>query len=238
MWTQQAVRWMQMEKWDKSKGEVDRKALRGMECCGGLDLAQTKDVAAFLLAFEIDGFVKWLPFFWIPEENIKERVQRHRIPYDEWVRLGLVKATPGDVIDYDYIEKEILELNEEFSIRQVGFDPWSATQIIQHLGDEGMDMVPIAQTTGGLTAPTKGLEVLVLQKRLHHAAHPVLRWMASNMVVWRDCNDNVRPDKANSTSKIDGIVAGIMANDRLFRKEGVSRSPYEDRGLIIIGGGS
>jgi phage terminase large subunit-like protein len=51
---------------------------------------------------------------------------------------------------------------------------------------------------------------LVTGRTLRHGGHPVLRWMASNMVVRQDPNGNLAPDKSKVTERIDGVVATIM----------------------------
>jgi len=86
-----------------------------------------------------------------------------------------------------------------------------------------------------MSPPTKELLTLVLGKKLVHGGNPVLRWMADNMVVKQDPAGNVKPDKAKSTQRIDGMVALIMALDRATRHEGKDvNEAYKTRGLITI----
>lgn len=234
-WTQQASRWIQMRVWDETAGTVDLGRFEGMTCYGGLDLASTTDIAAFVLTFEIDGHYFWVPFFWIPSEKMQERVKRDRVPYDVWARQGLVKVTEGNVIDYKVIIADILKLREVFDLREVAFDRWGATKIMQDLMEEGITMVPFGQGYASMSSPTKELNNLLLGKKLHHGSNPVLRWMANNVVIRQDPAGNIKPDKSKSTSKIDGIVAGIMSLDRAIRKgEGSGPSVYEDRGLRTL----
>jgi phage terminase large subunit-like protein len=49
--------------------------------------------------------------------------------------------------------------------------------------------------------------------------------------VQQDAAGNLKPDKAASQGKIDGVVALLMAMDRAMRKEKPKRSVYEDHGL-------
>jgi len=234
-WTEQDKRWMKMAVWDATAGSVVASELEGMPCYGGLDLASTTDIAAFVLCFQIKEDFKWLPFFWVPEENMRERVRKDRVPYDLWVKQGLMKATPGNVIDYKIIIKDILALREFFDVREVAYDRWGATKIQQDLCDEGVKMIPFGQGFGSMSAPSKELLALALQRRIHHGSHAILRWMASNVVMKMDSAENMKPDKAKSTSRIDGIVAGIMALDRAIRHDGGTHdSVYDERGLRAI----
>ena len=85
-----------------------------------------------------------------------------------------------------------------------------------------------------MNAPTKKLEELVLGRKLAHAAHPVLRWMASNVSIETDAADNWKPSKKKSPERIDGIVALIMAVDRASTQPPPYQSVYETRGLLTV----
>ena len=69
----------------------------------------------------------------------------------------------------------------------------------------------------GHESPTKELMKLVLEKRVAHGGHPVLRWMTDNVFICKDPAGTIKPDKEKSTEKIDGAVAMIMALDRAVR---------------------
>lgn len=216
-WTQSETRYIPMDAWALTAGDVDFEALRGRECYAGLDLATVNDVAALVLVFPPQGesdIYKLLPYFWIPEDNMHDRVRRDRVPYDVWARQGFITATPGNVIDYNFIRAKMNELADAFYIREVAFDRWGATKISTDLQEDGFTMVQFGQGFASMSAPTKELLRLVLDRRLHHGNHPVLRWMCDNLVVRMDPAGNVKPDKEKSTEKIDGMVALVMALDR------------------------
>jgi len=229
-WVRQETRWLRMGDWDASAGKVDPKALEGRECYAGLDLASTTDVAALVLVFppvEEGGPHEVLPFFWIPEEAVRERTARDKVPYEQWVDQGHVIATEGNVIDYRHILKRILELHKVYNIKEVAFDRWGAIQLVQDLEGEGLTVVPFGQGYASMSGPSKEMEKLVLGKHLAHGGNPVLRWMADNVMVKQDPSGNIKPDKGKSTEKIDGIVATIMALDRCIRHEAEEPSIYE-----------
>lgn len=210
-------RWIPLELWDRCKGKVDIKRLAGRPCYGGLDLSSKIDMTSFVLLFPPDDINrKWivLAWFWIPEERIKERVLNDRVPYDIWVKQDYLKTTPGNVIDYAFIEKKILELANMFDIQEIGFDPWNAMQTAIRLGDEGLTMVEIRQGFRSMSPPMKEIEQLVRGKKILHNGHPVLRWNFGNVETKTDENDNIRPVKSKSTERIDGVVAMINAMAR------------------------
>jgi len=233
-WTQQADRWLDLSAWDASAGVVDAANLAGRRCYAGLDLASTTDIAALTLVFPPtaeDGDFQVLPFFWIPAGNIADRERRDRVPYSQWIGQGLIDATPGDVIDYSAIRLKLEALRERYNIREIAFDRWGATQLAQELDAAGATVIPFGQGFASMSPPTKELMNLVVSRRLRHGGHPVLRWMADNMVVKQDPAGNLKPDKSKSTEKIDGMVALVMALDRATRHK---TSVYETRGISVL----
>jgi len=236
-WTQQETRWMPMEKWDACGEPFDVSLLEGSACYGGLDLASSSDIASLVLDFPAESGEEerhaWLAYFWIPLENMLERARKDRVPYDAWARDGLIRTTEGNVIDYGYILRDIEELGEKFNIKEIAFDRWGAFQVSQQLEALGFVMVGFGQGFASMSAPTKDLLRLVMDRKLAHGGNPVLRWMADNVMVSMDPAGNLKPNKQKSREKIDGIVAGIMALDRAVRHES-GGSVYDERGILTI----
>lgn len=234
-WTSQETRWLDLSAWDDTAGLVVADKLHGRICYAGLDMASTTDVAAFVLVFPMDdGSFETLAHFWIPGDNIRERVRRDRVPYDVWVDQGMITATEGNVIDDESIRLKIGQLGKVFNIREIGYDRWGATRLSIDLAGDGFTVVPIGQGFSSLSAPTKELLTLVLSKKMRHGGNPVLRWMADNVAVTTDPAGNIKPNKSKSREKIDGIVAMIMALDRASRNEN-GPSKYEDSDLLVLG---
>ena len=237
-WVKQAVRWMPMEKWDACAFPVDEDELEGRVCYGGLDLSSTTDITAFVLVFppldEDDKYVV-LPYFWVPEDTLDLRVRRDHVPYDLWERKGYLQTTEGNVVHYGYIEKFIEKLGERFNIREIAFDRWGAVQMVQNLEGMGFTVVPFGQGFKDMSPPTMELMKLVLEKRIAHGGHPVLRWNMDNIFIRTDPAGNIKADKEKSTEKIDGAVATIMALDRAIRcGNDAGESVYDTRGLLVF----
>lgn len=227
-WTSQETRWLSVERWDRCNRSFDERLLSssGATSYGGLDLASTSDLASFVLDFPPESGDQetphiWMPFFWIPGENLMERVRRDRVPYDAWARDGFIRVTEGNVIDFGVIVRDVIELGERFNVKEIAFDRWGAFQVSQQLAGAGFTMVGFGQGYASMSAPTKELLRIVMDGKLAHGGNPVLRWMADNLVVVQDAAGNVKPEKAKSREKIDGMVAGIMALDRAVRHAGV-----------------
>ena len=225
--TQQDVRWLDLAKWDACAEPVLASSLLGRECYAGLDLASTTDITALVLCFPSpDGSIDVLPYFWVPADNATERERRDRVPYLGWAQEGHINLTSGNVMDYSVVEAKYDQLAQLYRIQEVAYDRWNASQLVQNLTASGANMVPFGQGFASMSSPTKELMTLVLSRKLRHGGHPVLRWMANNMVVEVDAAENVKPAKNKSVERIDGMVALIMGLDRTMRHE-VQESIYE-----------
>ena len=235
-WVKQSVRWMPMDKWDECAFDVDIDSLAGRECFGGLDLASTTDVTAFVLVFpprhDEEKYIV-IPYFWIPEETLELRVRRDHVPYDVWKRQGSVMTTEGNVIHYGFIENFIEELGKKYHIKEIAFDRWGAVQMVQNLEGMGFVVVPFGQGYKDMSPPTKELMKLTLEKRIAHGGNEPLRWMMDNIFVRTDPAGNIKADKEKSTEKIDGTIATIMAIDRAIRHQDKT-SVYNSRGILIL----
>lgn len=237
-WTKQKNRWLSMLKWDACRVDFDEKFLEGRVCFGGLDLSSTTDLTAFVLVFpptvDDDKFYI-LPYFWLPEETIDLRTRRDHVPYDLWQKENLLQVTDGNVVDYNAIESFIVQLGEKFQIKRICFDRWNATQLTQRLESEyNFEMVQFGQGFYSMSAPTKELERLVLERKIVHNGHKVLRWNMDNVCVDTDAAGNMKPSKKNSTEKIDGAVALIMALSQAMIYNVNQKSIYDERGLLFV----
>lgn len=235
-WVKQSTRWMQMDKWDECAFEIDIDSLKGRECYAGLDLSSTTDITAFVLVFpprnDEEKYIV-LPYFWIPDDNLKLRVRRDHVPYDVWEKQGYIKTTEGNVVHYGFIESFIEELGTKYNIKEIAFDRWGAVQMVQNLEGMGFNVIPFGQGYKDMSPPSKELMKLTLEKKISHGGNPVLRWMMDNIYVKTDPAGNIKPDKEKSTERIDGSVALVMALDRAIRNENRD-SVYDNRGILII----
>ncbi len=236
-WVKQSIRWMPMDKWDECGGVVDPYQLEGRACYAGLDLSSTSDLTTLVLVFpprdENEAYMV-LPFFWLPEDTLALRVRRDHVMYDVWEKQGFLQTTEGNVVHYGFIEKFICELGEKYNIREIAYDRWNATQMVQNLEDDGFTMIPFGQGFRDMSPPTKELMRLVLEHKLAHGGHPVLRWNMDNAFVRTDPAGNLKIDKQKSTEKVDGAVALVMALDRAMKNQNSGGSVYDERDMIFL----
>lgn len=215
VWVNADSAWMDMRAWDACANPNLRiEDLHGMECFIGLDLASKVDIAAKIRLFPPQaGREKWALFgsYYLPEGAVEKS---NNSQYDGWRRRGLLTVTDGEVTDYDEIEQDILADCATFSVTEVAYDPFQATQLSGHLVGEGVPMTEMRPTVLNFSEPMKQLEALVLEGKLEHNGDEVMTWMISNVVAHLDKKDNIYPNKERPENKIDGPVAAIMALGR------------------------
>ena len=230
-WVESVTRWLSSEAWDRGSSPIDPESLRGQRCFGGLDLSTTTDLSALVLVFpDGDGGYQALPYFWCPAENARLRQTRDRAPYETWIRQGLLRATPGNAVDYRRIRADIGELGKQFNIRKLAFDRWNATQLTADLMDDGFEVAEHGMGYASMSAPTKEFERLVLAGKFQHGGHPILRWCAANVTVELDSAGNYKPSKRKSVERIDGVVAAIMGVSAAVSSGDSDEKPF---GLLI-----
>jgi phage terminase large subunit-like protein len=236
IWCGSTVQWIPDHIYDMGNQPIDMAAVEGRECYGGLDLSSSGDITAFVLMFpprtEDEKYIM-LPFFWVPEDTIPLRVQRSGIPYDNWVAQGYMKATPGNVIDYQYIQNTIEELSHKYHILEIAFDRWGSNILVERLTELGLTVVPFGQGYKDMSPPSREFYEQLMKGNMIHGGNPIMKWMCGNVVIEKDPAGNIKPTKAKSKDKIDGVVAAIMALDRCIRHE-QTESIYDSRGLLFI----
>lgn len=210
-WTEQAVRWLSMRSWDACDEPLPD--LRGIPCWGALDMSSTTDITAFVLVFPLaGGRFACRCWFWIPGDTAERKERVDAVPYRQWKHEGHVFFTPGNRIDHFCVRDDIMREIAPYNVQGITVDRALAA-LVTRLLQESFDADKITefpQTIMHLSGPSKMLERLVLGKELVHGGNPVLRWMASNVGIEDDKNENIRPVKSKSTGRIDGIVSLIM----------------------------
>jgi phage terminase large subunit-like protein len=232
LWVEQAERWLDMAAWDQCAATPQ--AFGGRVVYAGLDLAATRDLTTIVYIADDDaGVVDVVCRFWIPERALEQRERTVQVAFRQWIAEGLLTVTPGDVLDYAAVRAAILEDVAAYGVSEIGYDPWNAQQLAGEFEAAGITMVPVRPGFSAMHDPTAALGERVVARTLRHGGHGVLRWMASNMVVARDADGRIKPDRKRAADKIDGIVALIMALDRLNRATS-PQSAYADHDLLVI----
>lgn len=223
-----STRWLSADTWAACKAVISRAALRGRRCFVGLDLSEVADMTALVLVFPNGSDVDILPFFFTPQDKLREHSDRYQRPYADWVRDGYLIATPGRTVNYGYIRTLLNELATEFDIHSVTYDPWNSSHIISELESDGFLCLKLGQGVTGLNNPMKLTEKMVTDSTLHQDGNPVMDWHMACVIQTMDANGNVKPDKgkSNKGGKIDGVCALLNALDT-FSRNRVEETSFE-----------
>jgi phage terminase large subunit-like protein len=203
--------WTNIVKWRACTGTVDLEQLKSVPCWGGLDLAATRDLTSFRIAWRVDD--RWYTHGWrfVPRAAIKARSERALVPYAAWLLSGHLISAGDEVVDYDIVRQYIVEAQRKFNLQRVGYDSWNAQQLVPKLTDAGVTMEEVIQGAKSYHPAMKELERAYIAGNLAHGNDPVLNWCAGNLVARTDANMNTAPDKRRAPDKIDDIVALLMA---------------------------
>ena len=208
-----------MEKYNKSPQRISREELEGRQCYVGCDLATRNDLASVCAEFPFDGEKKCYAVIhhsFMPEDRVWELSREHNFNYQAYIDAGYITATPGSIVDFDYIERYIYSLYDKYDVLETCLDPWSASQLEKNLLKKDIKVVEVRQGFFTLSEPTKDMEGAIAEQRITHYDDPVLRWAVGNVVLSYDENDNVRPNKKRSRFKIDPAMALIIAHTRAY----------------------
>lgn len=233
IWTGSTESWIPPHEWEKCNlGEVDESELEGLPCWAGLDLASTRDLSSFAIIWELEKDKSYLlrVWFWCPADTVIERTLNENVNYQDWVDKGLIFTTPGNVTDQRYIKAFIEEMYEKYGF-SIGYDKFIASQLMAELyTEQEIQVRAIPQRISHLSEPCKWMEKAIYQQKINHEGNPVLAWQADNVEIYRDNNDNIRPDKAKSKDKIDGVAASVTAIAQMLecKREEVEEDPYAD----------
>ncbi len=234
-WTEQKTRWLRMDDWKAcrlSGAPIPDKA----RVCLGMDLSTTTDLTAIAITQRIGTGFKTEWRYYIAADRASFIENRDRVPYSQWIRDGLVTATPGKVIDYSFIEKDILDITNKYEVIKLGFDPYNAQDLVQRLiNAHGIDCIKLPQGVQTLSSPSKELERCVIEGALDHGGNEVARWNARNTEVTYDPNGNYKINKENNVSakKIDGIAA-LIFSIAVWATVDDSPSMYETPGALAL----
>lgn len=233
-WTQQATRWLQVERW-KGLETIDPAELEGQPCYAGLDLGVTGDMAALVLAFPNDlGGVDILPRFWVPREGRWQSEPRNRISYPLWEKAGWLTFTAGEATDFDQVESDILEWNERFPFTLLLADRAYATQLLNRLfNNHGIPVKGITQGPVQLNEPMVKLEAMLLDGTLRHDGNAVLTWNISNANVRTTSTGLMHLDKSSATQRIDGLAALVDALAGFVADPNHGPSVYDDPDYVL-----
>ena len=229
-WVGSTVAWIPDSVVAKGTATLFQSDLIGRECYGGLDLSSSEDITALALMFppRYEGEKYILKVFcWVPEETIPRRERQTGFPYSKWKAQGYLEATPGNIIDYAYIEDKIEELSKIYNIREIAFDRSGSNMLVERLEGMGLTVVPFGQGFKDMSSATRELHDQLMKENILYDNY-IFRWHVSNVNIDVDSAGNQKITKKRSKGKVDAAVAAVMALDRCIRHENPQGSVYDD----------
>lgn len=179
----------------------------------GLDLSARTDLTALVLIGKVAGVWHVVPHFWTPEAGLLDREKKDRSPYTTWARQGWLHTTPGRTVDYEHVAQDIAAIVADLNLQAVAYDRWRIDVLKKEFDALGCRL-PLAEWGQGFKDMAPALDALeaeLLNGRVAHGDHPVLRMCASNAIVTKDPAGARKLDKAKATGRIDGLQAMAMA---------------------------
>lgn len=219
--------------WGATNGPVDEDAFITGPVYGGLDLAETTDLCAFvLIALGADGCWHVKAWFWKPEATLRDHAKRDRVPYDVWAEQGLIDTTPGVAVDYEYVARRIGDLCDGLPVAGIGYDRFRFKTLENQMQKLGITLpfTPVGQGYVSMAPAMDVTEIDFLNGNVRHGGNPVLTMCAANAVVIKDPAGNRKLDKSKSTGRIDGMVALVMARG-IAAAPGEQDAPFEYTGI-------
>lgn len=199
--------------WLACNGATDDEAFAKGIVFGGLDLAETTDLCAFVLIAFWMG--KWhvKVWFWKPEVTLEDHAKRDRVPYGRWAKDGLIETTPGVAVDYEFVAVKIGEITNGMNVGKIGFDRYRFKTLEAQMTKLGivLPFEPFGQGHVSMAPAMDSTEIAFLNEQVLHGGHPVLTMCAANAVVEKNAAGDRKLNKAKSTGRIDGMVALVMA---------------------------
>ena len=242
IWTGANTACIDMVKWDQCGSDsLSLDNFGKVEAFVGIDLSSTRDLTAMAIVVpnrdadgRIDGWAVFVKHYMSDSGFVygKHNTQR----YENWVRETPehLALTPGNTVDYNFLEKDLDVVCEKLSVVGVGFDIHNANQFSTRALSRGIKMVQVVQSTKYLSEPLNYLINSVLEQRVVHQNSAVLNWEISNLEARERPNNTIYPSKPNEGAKIDGCFAILNALTLMLPSIEDSEDWLEDGAFLAI----
>ena len=191
----------------------DLKEFENCYCVGGIDLSRTTDLTACTAVIEKNGQLYVYGRFFMPGARLEEAIARDGLPYDAYVRRGILKLSGENFVDYHDCFEFFRELVEKWRIfpLQVGYDRYSAQYLVKDMESYGFHMDDVFQGFN-LTPVINEFDGLIRDGKVHIGDNDLLKIHLLNSALKHDSQtERVRLVKIKATDHIDGCAALLDA---------------------------
>lgn len=179
---------------------------------GGADLSITTDLTcATLLLIDKETQKRYIhQMYWLPSDNFEERVKIEKIPYDIWLKRGLLRLCNGNSINYSDVTAWFVEMLNTHGITPlwIYYDSYSAKYWVEEMKAYGFKMERCIQGARTLSLPMQQLGADLKAKKINYNNNPILKWCLTNTGIQEDRNGNIVPIKNQAAKqRIDGLAS-------------------------------
>jgi phage terminase large subunit-like protein len=240
-WTSSETKWIKTELWTSLESHVSIDQYIGASCWLGIDLSATSDLTSLCVMFDDDDAIVPFWYLWIPEKAAKDYEHKFNVPYSRWAKEGKITIVEGNTIDFSLVEEKVLEINENHSIRSVGYDAWNARDLATRLQERHAIEMIINPQGYKLSNALKKIKERIINGGVCHDGNPVVTWTFDNILIKENDQNNIQIVKPKSMGggserrekKIDPWISYAMAVNE-WMIDLPSKSVYTDRGVITI----
>lgn len=209
-----------MKCWNNAKTEKTLADFKGKKCYVGLDLSSGGDLTslAIIIPFEKNGVKYYFihSHSFIPKNRVQEHIKTDRVPYDLWIKKGLISVTEtmgGIKTDYKYIVSYLEKVIQQYEldVQWICYDPHNASAFLNDLESLGYDSFAVKQSARELNDATVDFRLELMAGHVEHDGNEAIKWSLANAKTTANSFGEIKIDKEYKTERIDIVDAIIDA---------------------------
>jgi phage terminase large subunit-like protein len=190
--------------------EFNDDELKELPCYVGVDLSSTRDLTSVVCLFDAGDRFYVKPYFFFVN-NTNNSLRKGNIDILQWVRDGYIIQCNTPTIDYELVKAHILSLNSKYKVVGLYYDPWHFDRLLNEMKQTGVWCVPISPGVRNFDGAIRFTESIIYEKKINIYYNKCLIWNFRNVVIWKDMNGNMKPNKNESADAIDGVISLLNA---------------------------
>ena len=208
-----SIAWLEYTTVDRAGVEKTLEDFRDCYAVGGIDLSQTTDLTAASVVIEKGGVLYSFTQFFMPRDRIESLQATDGVPYDIFVKKGLITLSGENYVDYHDVYNWFIMLLEVYGIRplKIGYDRYSAQYLVSDMKNYGFHMDDVWQGEN-LTPVIREFEGIIKDGNFKIADNSLQKTHFLNVALKHNMETRkFRPVKIEQRAHIDGFVSVIDA---------------------------
>ena len=208
-----SVAWLEYQTVENAGVDLTLEDFRECYAVGGIDLSQTTDLTAASVVIEKDGILYAFTQFFMPKNKVEYLQATDGVPYDLFVKKGLITISGENYVDYKDVFNWYVWLMNEYGIRvlKIGYDRYSAQYLIDDLKNYGFHTDDVHQGEN-LTPVIREFEGIIKDENFKIVNNNLLKSHFLNVALKQNMETRkFRPIKIEQRAHIDGFVSVIDA---------------------------